>query len=576
MPVMRRFSERRPEMVVVVCGSQMGKTEALLCIVGHRFDDGPYMPTLWVAPTERMWRKLSRDRVDTMLRTTKDLWSKTKKGHWLKLDEKWIGNIPLRFAHAGSASELAMNPAGLVLVDERDRMVADVGGEGDPLVLAQARTKNYAGAKVGVTSTPTLEGASPIWSLWEEGTREKWAWPCPHCGDLFIPELKLLRWPEHATPAQARKAARVVCPHCGGELTDRHKAQANRWGRFIPHQVDVEGNETPLEAIPDNSLHSFWISGLCSPWITFGQLAEKLVGAYRSGEQERIQGVVNTYGGEVFRVKGDAPEWETVMARRADYEPHTVPEGVQLITIGVDVQKDRLYWACRGWGFNAESWGIAEGVLWGDTAYDGVWVALAQLIKNPVNAAEATKGAQYAPRFAQRVFIDSGYRPGKKWQRPENVIYQFCRRLPGLAFPTKGQQTMDVPLRAKQVDVTASGRLVRGGVKLWHINTHLAKSNLYAKIRAPAEEPGGFHCHRQITEDYAKQLTSEELLLKASGKTVWMEKGDNHYLDCEVGAWAAALSLNVYQLKPSAPAPKKPPPASPPARGRAGFGRHSL
>lgn len=571
---MRRFSERRPETIVVVCGSQMGKTEALLCVVGHRFDDGPYMPALWVAPTERMVKTISNDRLDAMLRSTPDLWNKTQKGRAYKLQEKWIGNIRLGFAHAGSASELAMNPAGLVLVDERDRMISDVAGEGDPLILAMARTKNFAGAKVGVTSTPTLEGASPIWSLWEEGTREQWAWPCPHCADLFVPRLSLLRWPEKATPAQARAKARVVCPHCGGELTDRHKAQANRWGQFIPHQVDADGRELPVEDLPDNSLHSFWISGLCSPWITFGQLAEKLVGAYRSGEQERIQSVVNTYGGEVFRITGDAPEWETVMERRADYDPGIVPDDVQLITIGVDVQKDRLYWVARGWGFNAESWGLGEGILWGDSAYDGVWVALGRLIKAPINPGEASKGGQYRPQFAHRVFVDSGYRPGRKWQRPENVIYAFARRYPGLVFPTKGQQTMDVPLRAKQVDVTAQGRLVRGGVKLWHINTHTAKSNLYAKIRAPADEPGAFHCHRQITEDYAKQLTSEELLVKASGKVVWMEKGDNHYLDCEVLSWAAALSLNVYQLKAKAK-PREPSPSAP-RRGRAGFERHDL
>ncbi len=559
---MQRFSDRRAEKIIVVCGSQMGKTESLLCVLGHRYDDGPYMPTLWVAPTERMVKTISQDRLDRMLRSTPDLWAKTARGHAYKLQEKWIGGIRLGFAHAGSAAELSMNAAGLILVDERDRMDNDVAGEGDPLVLAAARAKNFANSTVAVTSTPTLEGASPIWSLYEEGTREQWAWPCPHCAELFIPKLALLQWPEGALPAEARQMARVVCPECGGEIEDRHKQRMNAFGRFIPHVVDAEGREQRCAEIPINAQHSFWISGLASPWISFGQMAQELVAAYRSGEQERIQAIVNTYGGEVFKVRGDAPEWETVMERRQDYTPGTVPSGVQLITLGVDVQVDRLYWSLRGWGFNAESWGLGEGVLWGDTAYDAVWIALGQLVQRPIG-----------DKMIHRGFVDSGYRPGKKWQRPENVIYQFCRRHPGQCFPTKGHDTQDTPLRAKLLDMTVGGKLIKGGIKLWHLNTDYLKSALYARVRAPAGEPGGWHCHRDITEEYARQCVSEQVLVKASGKRVWIQSGANHFLDVEVLNLAAALSLNVYQLKPSAPQAE---PAKPKAPPRRGFARRSL
>ena len=111
------------------------------------------------------------------------------------------------FAWAGSPTELAGHPAGLVLVDERDRMDDDTGGEGDPVELAEARIATFPDGKVLVVSTPTkgtLEVEeneatglshfkvsdtieSPTWKLWQEGTRFEWAWPCPDCGELQFP-----------------------------------------------------------------------------------------------------------------------------------------------------------------------------------------------------------------------------------------------------------------------------------------------------------------------------------------------------------------------------------------------------
>ncbi len=408
---MEAFSNPERELIVIVCGAQMGKTESLMNVLGHRMDDGPRVPTLWIAPTEKSVKSLADDRVMKMIRSTPALWAIMEKGRRNRMVEKFLAGVRLGFGWAGSATELASHPAGLVLVDERDRMISDVEGEGDPLTLARARTKNYPLRKIGVSSTPTIEGASPIWSLWQEGTREKWAWPCPHCAELFIPCLALLKWPDKATPTQARQKAYVVCPECGAELTDADKPGMNADGRYIAHELDEDGEERRSEARSANTTASFWISGLASPWQTFGEIAELLVAAYRSREPERIQGVVNTYGGEVWRVAGDAPDWQAVLETRRQYGRGTVPAGVRLITLGADVQKDGIYWVIRGWGVNAESWLLDHGFLFGATEYDSVWVAAASLVQSPVK-----------DRPINRAFIDSGYRPGEIYRRPENVI----------------------------------------------------------------------------------------------------------------------------------------------------------
>ncbi len=546
---MQAFSDPARELITIVCGAQMGKTESLMNVLGHRYDDGPRVPTLWIAPTQKSVKSIADDRVMKMLRSTPDLWAKLEKGRRNRMVEKYLAGVRLGFGWAGSSTELASHPAGLVLLDERDRMISDVEGEGDPLILARARTKNYPLRKIGVCSTPTIEGSSPIWSLFLEGTRQKWAWPCPHCGTLFVPELKLLKWPDKATPATARAKAFVVCPECGGECHDQHKPKMNAWGRYLASSLDEEGNEMFHEEPEPNSNASFWISGLASPWQTFGEIAEMLVAAYRSREPERIQGVVNTYGGEVWRIRGEAPKWEAVLQTRGGYGRGMIPAGVRLLVMGVDVQQEGLYWVIRGYGVNGESWGIDHGYLFGLTEYDNIWITLGQLIEKPVR-----------DRTLDRVFIDSGYRPGSLYRRPQNQIYMFCRRFRGLAFPTKGWRTMDKPLKASDIDLTLAGRTVKNAVKLWHLDTNYLKSWIYAQIERPPGEPVLWHSHAQIDEDYCKQVVSEERLVKASGEVVWLEHGPNHYLDAEGEAFAAALSLNMWALREDDPIPPDAPP----------------
>jgi len=543
------FADDEHDTVVVVCGSQMGKTESLFNILGHRFTDGPYVPALYVGPTEKNVRSISKDRIDKMLRSTPALWDRTEKGHRYTTYEKWIAGTPLRFGWAGSATELSSHPCGTVLVDERDRMTSDTGDEGDPVELARARTKNYQNSKVGVASTPTLEGASPVWSLFDEGTRQMWAWQCMACSHFFVPRLDLLKWPEGCTPDEAITVATVNCPDCGHAHTSDDQHALNGKGRYIRHRKLQEKEQSDRavwgQYLPDTDARpmrtaSYWISGLASPWVTFGQLARTLIQAYRSAESERIQAVVNTWGGELYRVRGEAPAWEEVGSCRIEYVPRSIPHGVQKITLGADVQKNGIFYVTRGWGFGSESWLLDEGFLPGETEFDAVWGTLLSVITGRLDA-----------RPIDRAFIDSGYRPGDAHRRPDHAVYTFSRRLPGMAYPTKGHDLMDQPFRYSLIDYSHGGTVVKSGVRLYHLNTDFFKRWVHGRIRWPEGQPGGWHLHNATTEDYCKQIVSEQMMLKASGRVTWIRKSrNNHFLDCEVNATAAAYSLNVHKLGP--------------------------
>ena len=534
---MAAFSNPQYKMVVAACGAQMGKTECQLNILAHRFDDGPYVPALFIGPTEKNVRSISKDRFEKMLSTCKNLHSKLEKGNRNTILEKFIAGVRLGFAWAGSPTELASHPAGLVLVDEVDRMAKDVGGEGDPIMLARARTKNYSDAKIGIFSTPTIEGQSAIWKHWESGTMGKWAWPCPECDSYFIPEFKLLKWPEKSTPEDALYDARLVCPECGYLIESRHKEAMNAKGRYMFHVEHGDELENIGFEPPRNPTASYWVSGLCSPWQSFGDIANVMLSALRTGDQGTIQGALNTYCGELYRMTGEAPAWAEVKSLVQDYPAGEAPEGVQLITCGVDCQKNGLYYTVRGWGFNSESWKLESGFIPGQTEHDAVWVLLARLLDKT-----------YSGWAIDCMFIDSGYRPGEKFRRPDNIIYKFVRQHYGRAFACKGRDTMDKPLSESKIDVTISGKVHRGGVRLWHVNTDYYKTWIHSRLRWPDDMEGGFHLDRSTDDDYCKQLVNEEVIVSSTGRRFWNEIGPNHYLDCEVYCAAAASRLQVHTL----------------------------
>jgi phage terminase large subunit GpA-like protein len=542
-------------------GSQMGKTAGLLNVIGHRLDDDP-APLIYVGPTRNNIDNVIEPKINDLLKGTPSLWAKCAKGKHTTKTHKRIGGISLRLAWAGSPTELASDSAVMVLVDEIDRMAANIQGEGHVMELAEARTSTYPDGRVIGTSTPTLGNvdsfihpiskmeqwavsdmvASPIWRLWQEGSRYEWAWPCPHCGVYFIPRFCHLVWPDKATPDQARLAAYLRCPHCQGQIHDAHKTAMNQRGVFVaPGQSVTQEGEIRGEAdtrLTDTA--SFWVSGLCSfsHKKTWGFLAKKFLAAVNSGEPERIQGVINTDFGECFKMGGEAPEWRAVWDRQQPYPQGEVPSGVRLITAGVDVQKNRLVHVIRGWGARFESWLIDYGECWGETDQPPVWAELSDVLQREWQGHPLSKAA-----------IDSGYQT--------TSVYQFCRRHPALAIAAKGHDQLEKPFKKTELDVNRQGKAVKHGLPLWHFNSDQMKSFVHSRINWPVDQPGGWWLCEGMTEAYCKQIVAEQRVVKLSGKIRWIKvKKDNHYLDAEALAYLAVKIVTTgreYTIEGTAP-----------------------
>lgn len=582
IPVQRAVKDPRVHRITVVCGSQMAKTDTVMNIICQKLDDDP-QPIVYVGPTRSNVEKIIEPRLLAAMRSSASLWKKVQRGRAASKTAKRVAGVLLRLAWSGSASELASQEAALGILDELDRMGLDVEGEGSPIELLDARLATYPDHKMVLTSTPTegvvvadrdeatglyrwrpadpTEVASPIWQMWQEGTREEWAWPCPHCDEYFVPRFSLLRWPEDAGAARAKREARLCCPACGALIEDRDKDRMNARGTFVaPGQSILKTGELAGEAEP-NDHRSFWISGLCSPWKSFGDRAGGFVSAVRSGDINRIKGVVNTQLGEVWQIGGDAPDWHEVQKQRGEFPSGHVPDGALALTCGVDVQKHRLVYAVRAWGYGMESWLVAWGDLWGDTDQADVWAQLHQL-----------RGREFGDRKMpiRRMVIDSGYKPGE--DQADHAVYRFCRETGGQAVAAKGHDSLSRPLYAAEIDVRLSGQLIRKGLQLWHLNSDFFKSFVHGRLRLPVDAAAGrWHLPADVSEDYCQQVTAEARVAKASGKATWIRRRrENHALDCEALNVAAAYMLGAHMLqRPEqpkqdaaagpAPAPQGPP-----------------
>ncbi len=573
IPFARQFGDPKYRRAVLVTAAQSGKTETFLDIMGERLDNRP-APILYVGPSKEFVTDQFEPRLTELFRQA--LASKVLGGLDSKRQKKTlkrVAGVRVRLAHAGSSTALKSDPAAFALVDEYDEMLRNVKGQGDPLGLIEARGDTYADFCVGITSTPSVgmveteidpvsglefwkvadeeNIASPIWRLWQQGTRHHWCWPCPHCGEYFVPRFACLVIPKGLTPAQARREAYLKCPHndCGGVIEENHKADMNARGVFVAPGQTVDRDGVVSGEPPDTTILSLWVSGLASPFVTLGQRAETYLTAFRSRESAKIQTAKNAQFGEVYiDGSGEVPEWEQIYSSRIGYKAGTVPEEARFLTFGGDVQKNRIVYVVRAWGEKATSWLIENGEIFGSTEQTAVWKELADKLLAPIDG-----------MLIKLAFVDSGFRPGKKFNVPINRVYDFARRYRRFVFPTKGSShAMVRPLLQSKIEVTQQGSAAKYGLDLIRLDTDHWKSFVHERMVWPHNEPGAWYLHEDVTEDYCRQLVAEARVLTPSGKPQWIERSrENHYLDAEAMAAAAGYMLNVHNLGPVKSRPRK-------------------
>lgn len=514
--------------VVVMKGAQLGFTEAGNNWVGYIIDISP-APTLMVMPTDDTVKRNSKIRIDPMIEATPRLRDKISparsrdSGNTTK-QKDFPGGV-LVLTGANSAVGLRSMPIKYLFLDEVDGYPLDLEGEGSPIDLARARTRTFARKKILIVSTPTIEGQSVVDKELALTDQRKFMVPCPHCGSV-----QELLWPNLVWERGKPETARYQCSDCSELIEERHKTAMLAQGSWMAQA-------------PENTSSSkvgYHINSLYSPfgWYSWANAASDYEDAEK--DENKLRTFTNTVLGETWKEKGDAPDWENIFNRRETYGLNTVPDEVGFITVGADVQKDRIELEVVGWCRGKRTYSIDYRVLVGDTEKAEVWNQLAQVVGETW---QRTDGAILPMRM---MAIDTGYNT--------QFVYEFCRKFdPTRVIPVKGQDAQAIMIAApRTIDTSWQGKRT-GTIKLWNIGVSLIKSETYGFLRLNREEDGSAplgYCHfPQYAPEFFKGITGEQLefkLLRGFKKYQWVKKYErNEPLDCRVYARAASAVVGI-------------------------------
>ena len=534
--VMDAFTDPRVEHITVVASSQVGKSELELNAIGYIIDQDP-ASTLYIQPNLDDAKKFSKLRIAPMIRDCERLRNKvadvkSRDSSNTMLQKSFPGGM-LTIVGSQSASALSSTPVRYVIGDERDRWALSAGTEGDPWELARARTTTFFNRKLIDVSTPTIKGASAIEKSFLDGTQERWCHACPHCGAYHNIVFDRIKFDFDVVKNGRQKdyiikSVSYCCPSCGCLSSEEEmRRQPARWIAENPEALS-KGHR------------SYWLNAFSSPWMGWKKIVYSFLAA--KDDPEALKVVFNTVLGECWEDRGEGADEDMLLARREAYDAE-LPDGVLVLTCGVDTQDDRFEYEVVGHGHYGETWGIKKGIIYGDPDDDATWARLDEVIDHVWHFADG-RGLTIA--FTA---VDSG---GHKTQS----VYRHCRaRQNRRVLAIKGVGGDGVPFTKppSQVKIVVGGRTI-DKAWLYTIGVDAGKASIMDNLRVG--EPGAKYCHFPLGEErgydvtYFRGLLSEKLVMRSErGRTRWVwEKLQGHDrnepLDCRDYALAAFRILD--------------------------------
>ena len=454
-----------------------------------------------------------------------------------KTDKKleWVGGGFLIPLGAKNAAKLRSFSIQYLLEDEIDAYPYRVGKDGDPIKLAEARTKAYYQTrKILRLSTPLIKGQSPIVKYFKDGDQRYYNVPCKKCKKLQVlrfegidKEDTGLVWGliyKMKNGILVPGSVRYACRYCGHQHVNSDKTWMMKRGKWIP---------TATPKAPD--IRSYHLSSLYAPASMFPW--EAMVRAWLAAWDKQsnrphdlglLQEFYNNNLGEPFEIRGDSLRFSVVSAhRRTDYQYGEIPNNyatefaggpIQLLTCATDVHEKELIVAVFGWTRGLRTFLIDYFVFVGNPKNlddPDTWGALQDLIEERKYIADDGREYQIAITL-----VDSGY--------SADIVYRFCSQYQAGVFPIKGRT---MPTKSASGFKEFSPFVSNLGTRAFNINVDIYKDRWSAALRrnwsGKGDQPN-YHFNAPVdsTDKQIKQLTVErkrEKLEKATGKKVGYE-----------------------------------------------------
>lgn len=520
--IMDSFNDPYIEHINFCKPTQVGGTEALLNEVGWIVTQNP-SPTMIVYPTDDLAKDISNDKLKPAFRKSPALREKFLENSSKELSLKFKGmNLYLRGGN--SPSKLASKAIKFLMFDEIDKMGGATKKEASPYELALERTKTFKHSKkIYTCSTPTLK-SNYVWRLHEEADEQRHYFvPCPHCGEFI--ELK---WQQiifdkdkesKLTISERAATAKYVCQKCGCIIEDREKPRMLRLGRWETVNKKCVGKPKKV---------SFWLNSAYSIFVTWEDMAKKFLES--RDDPEELQNFVNSWLAEPWEDTKLRTNADLVLERQTDVPELVVPQWAKILTGGIDVQENCLYWSIRAFGNHITSQNIAHGQALG-------FADIERVMNLEYEREDGTK------MIVNLALMDSGF--------DSDSVYDFCASNSEWCLPVKGASNSQISnYKISKINKTSSRAY---GMNLVIVDGGKYKDMIAGRMRRKNGE-GSWMVFKDCDREYAEQVTAEHKVNVKNGNKVtqqWVPKrshADNHYLDTEVYALAAADILGVRSL----------------------------
>jgi phage terminase large subunit GpA-like protein len=561
--------------VVTMKAAQIGWTFGLTAYLGKLIATHP-CPVVVMFPKEDAAREYNDEKFEPSVLSTPALArrlnvNKTRSKDNRALFKKFPGGF-IKFVSSKSISSVKSTPARVVIVEEPDDAVSNLKEQGSSIALLWERTKRIRNAKRVLGGTPSTDGLSKVQEHINSSDKRELPVECHECHESHTLSWDNVSWLDsddgtiHEIFGRALPDTAVyVCPHCGSPWSDYQRKENIRNTVYSA----IERGDPNRGFVATAEFHG--VAGFqelnelysCLPGAGVKDLVtDYLKAEYKAGTGDETDRIVftNSKLARPYAYKDNQADADTLRDMALDYPELHCPRGGLLVTVGIDVQHDRVAVIIRAWGRGQESWCLYWGELSasvGTTSHkDPVWDALEQLV---FGGFDHELGGKI---YASSVGIDSSD------GNTNDAVYHWVRQMSKghpktLVMALKGSSSQQDPEifttpSTKSVDHKDPKKRTKAdkhGLKVYLVGTNKAKDWLAGRMQMSGHGDGRHHVYKDVRADYFDQVTGE---VKAPHRTirnrkVWQQKSGRavEAWDCEVYALHGARAKRVHLLKPA-------------------------